>query len=146
MMSSQQLNINIKISREETPVTRLDNYHLFYREDRYSRYTERFTPVPQTTDRIMAQRVGCRALTVKVQVRSQDTPAAIRGGQSDSLTGFCLSTSDILCHYDSTSAARSYVVLLSPRYIILETKSFDTETLLSLSLSLSRQITRRHIP
>jgi hypothetical protein len=113
MMSWQQLNINIKIFREETPVTRLDNYHLFYREDRYSRYSEKFTSIHQTTDRTMAQRVGRRALTAEIQVRTQATPDAVRGGRSDSLTGFRLSTSDILCHYDSTNAAHSYVVLLS---------------------------------
>ena len=91
----QQLNINIKIFREETPVTGLDNYHLFYREERYSRYSEKFTPIHQTTDGTMAQRVGRRALTAEVQVRSQATPYAICGIRSNSLTGFRLSTSDI---------------------------------------------------
>lgn len=43
----------------------------------------------------MVQRVGRRALTADVQVRSQANPDAIRGGRSDSLTGFYLSTSDI---------------------------------------------------
>jgi hypothetical protein len=75
-------------------------------------YSEEFTTVtkPQT----VVQRVGRRALTAEVQVRSQDTPEAVRSGRSDSLTGFRLSTSDTLCYYDSTNAAHSYVILLSP--------------------------------
>jgi hypothetical protein len=66
-----------------------------------------FTPIHQTTDRTMAQRVGRQALTAEGQVRSQTTSGAIRGGRSDNLTGFHLSTSDILCQYDSTITAHS---------------------------------------
>jgi hypothetical protein len=101
------------IFREETPVTRLDNYSLFYHHDRYSRHSEKFTSIHQTTDRKTAQRVGRRALTGDVQVRSQASPGAIRGGRSDNLTDFRLSTSNTLCHDDPTN------VLLSPKLYYL---------------------------
>jgi len=90
----------------------------------------------------MTQRVGRRALTAEVQVRSQATPDAIRGGRRDNLTGFHLSTSDILCRYDPPMLHTGMLFFYHRRYIILETESFDTETLLSLS----HQTTRRHIP
>ena len=140
-MSWQQLNINTKIFREESPVTQLYNYRLFYHEERYSRYSEKFTRIHQTTDRTLAQRVFRRTLRADVQVRFQATPGAIRGGRSDSLTGFRLSTSDILCHYDSTNAAHSNVVLLSPTLHYLKNGELRYR-----NPSLSHQITRRHIP
>jgi hypothetical protein len=94
----------------------------------------KFKPIHQTTDRTMAQRVGRQALTAEGQVRSQTTSGAIRSGRSDNLTGFHLSTSDI-----SVNTIRP--LLHAPcrpfirHYIILETESFGTKTLLSLVIS-----------
>jgi len=87
----------------------------------------------------MAQWVGRRALIAEVQVRSQATPDEIRGGRSDSLTGFRLSTSDILIMIPLMLHTR-ISFFYRRRNIILENESFDAETLLS------HQIIWRHIP
>jgi len=129
----QQLNINIKIFREETPVTRLDNYHLFCREETYSRYSEKFTPIqkPQTVPWLNGLVAGLS------QRRSKFDPKPLQ-------MQFVLD--EVTIWQASISVLRtSSVVMIPPirhtrmsffyhrRYIILETESFDTETLLSLT-------------
>jgi hypothetical protein len=52
----------------------------------------------------MAQAVSRRPLTAKARVRSRVSPCRMCGGQSDTGTGFSLSTSVFPCQFHSTGA------------------------------------------
>jgi hypothetical protein len=110
------------VFKGEIPGIWVDNYQLFYREDIYIMYSDMFIPIHKTADHTMALRVGRQPLTAEAQVRSQDSPRAIRGGRSGTGTRFPVSTSDIACQYDSTSAPSSMSFTYHRRYIILETE------------------------
>jgi hypothetical protein len=134
----QQLNINIKIFMEETPVTRLDNYHLFYREESCSWYSEnlQLSTKPQTVPWL-------NGLVAWSQGSHSGCPSSIPSHfrcnswwtkwQFDRLPSSVLRASSVIMIPPMLHTPMSF--FYHRRYIILETETFDTETLLSLTKS-----------
>jgi hypothetical protein len=60
----------------------------------------------------MDQVVNCQALAMEACVQSRASPCENCGGQSNTGTGFSLSTFVVSCHYCSTNAPYLFVLLL----------------------------------
>jgi hypothetical protein len=57
----------------------------------------------------MAQAVSCRPFTMEAQVRARFNPCGICDVQSETGTGFSLSSSVFLCQYHSTMAVHAHM-------------------------------------